>query len=328
MARHTIRSWSKIGSDKSSDCALFFISCLSLLIKYNFLVSSKQNTQAHTHAKMATVTTTRPRRCDSESYQRRPRRSGRRATNVRCFSENTITTDNIGHSSLSSSSSSLFDNSFNNIYNNNHGSSSSLSYNHFNNSSRSVDSSFYSSNNSSCSSIATQVLTPKESTMDQIYVSDAAYVDCFLNNSNNNINIDLRQFKLENSMKRYFYSDNKSYRIEYKHSLRYKGDLVWTLETYYTGSFDTISGQSSSCHITMDGYINVRINRKSRHGNTSSSTSNSSSSRHTRKFKLNLYDIARRAAELYEQEAIYQLQTTTKSSPKSTPRTIKKMMKY
>ena len=269
-----------------------------------------------------------PRRCVSSAQaedvtRSRRIRSGRRAAPIRHYSS-CNPNDSMNNSSFNNSFNSSFNNSFNSSFNNNNNFDNSWSSQEpssaYNDRSRRSNTRSTSStaSNSTCSSIDScdfddDVLN--NSTLDQIFVSDIAYVDYYLNGNGNSDTINISKFRLENSMQRKFDVDN-TYVIQYKHELTYKDETIWVMQTCYKGSGDKITGKSSTCHMTMDGQLNIRVNHKvRRQRNSSADNSKSSSSsratsaatdnpRHTRKLKLDILDILKRSADAYEQEAL------------------------
>lgn len=148
-----------------------------------------------------------------------------------------------------------------------------------------------------------------------VYGADMAYVDQFLTPDM----IDLSQISLHSFRNRS--CDARNFEITYYHALRYRGDIVWILETICRGDGKDIQGEVSTCSISEDGCLRVRITHKSGGGGVemrrkSSINKNSNhslgqdefgGSQHScpganrEKYMLDLGDIILRSAEAYKE---------------------------
>ena len=110
--------------------------------------------------------------------------------------------------------------------------------------------------------------------------SDVAYVEHFMMNDNNNTNetvFDFDQIYLYSDQDRQFSTDSKSFRITNYHTLLYRGEIVWKMETTCAGNqTHGVVGESSTCRLS-DTVLRVRVTTKTGMHHPSSTTTTAAS---------------------------------------------------
>jgi hypothetical protein len=132
-----------------------------------------------------------------------------------------------------------------------------------------------------------------------IVPSDVVFVEQFLSDDSTH-DFDLNQVFLYSDQDRQFCTKTHTFRITYRHMLRYKGEIVWKLETVCHGSGQGIRGESSMCRLYKT-HLRVRIRHKTTDlwvgsGPTSSTIDQQS---------IPLRDILLRSADKYQSEASF-----------------------
>ena len=162
-----------------------------------------------------------------------------------------------------------------------------------------------------------------KSAIGMIVASDVAYVDQVLSSSSSSgtSTFDMNQLFLYSDRKFHTIKQNSQYVVSYTHSLLYKGETVWELET--SCDCDTLNGRdgiTSTCTLKENDTLIVRI---ANHVTTTTSDKNTNKTTTTRRsnttvakrdrYVLSLTDILLQSAMNYEifacEEAAQEAQT-------------------
>jgi hypothetical protein len=88
--------------------------------------------------------------------------------------------------------------------------------------------------------------------------SGQAYVDVILKSNE----IDLTAISIQSYQEQSYSETKETYALTFHHTVRYKGEAIWKIETNSHNDEDGIGGYTTSCNLSPDGRLEVIMERK------------------------------------------------------------------